>query len=239
MAQAGGANRRPDDDGGHYIAARFDGPTEAFNHFAQNTSFDRGGYRVLEDQWARAKRGGPAHHREDRAGIRRRITPTFDDQRLGSRSMVIPKARNFPTRVWRSGVENDESAQLLTEIGRLLMASNESPSAATLLYAKLDYNMVSPAIFEEHGNHLQYRDDLGRLADALLDLWETQETDDRWAEMEHVVRDGGFETSYTYPDAIDRDEDPFVRRDRIVERHFGAKPIVYPPCKDDDDSFDV
>jgi hypothetical protein len=34
QAQAGGVDRRSRDDGGHYIAARFNGPTEAFNHFA-------------------------------------------------------------------------------------------------------------------------------------------------------------------------------------------------------------
>ncbi|WP_339347777.1 DNA/RNA non-specific endonuclease [uncultured Sphingomonas sp.] len=58
--QAGGAERRASDDGGHYIAARFDGPTEAFNHFAQDANFNRGGYRLLEDEWARDKRAGRA-----------------------------------------------------------------------------------------------------------------------------------------------------------------------------------
>lgn len=57
---AGGAERRKSDDGGHYIAARFNGPTEAFNHFAQDANFNRGGYRLLEDEWARDKRAGRA-----------------------------------------------------------------------------------------------------------------------------------------------------------------------------------
>jgi hypothetical protein len=58
QARAGGSERRSSDDGGHYIAARFNGPTEAFNHFAQDANFNRGGYRALEDQWAKAKRAG-------------------------------------------------------------------------------------------------------------------------------------------------------------------------------------
>lgn len=58
--QAGGAERRTSDDGGHYIAARFNGPSEAFNHFAQDANFNRGGYRLLEDEWARDKRAGRA-----------------------------------------------------------------------------------------------------------------------------------------------------------------------------------
>ncbi|WP_294330411.1 DNA/RNA non-specific endonuclease [uncultured Sphingomonas sp.] len=57
---AGGADRLPTDDGGHYIASRFNGPTEAFNYFAQDASVNRGKYRALEDQWARAKRVGSA-----------------------------------------------------------------------------------------------------------------------------------------------------------------------------------
>ena len=56
--RAGGSDRRSDDDGGHYIAARFGGPKDAFNHFAQNASFNRGGYRAIEDGWAKALRGG-------------------------------------------------------------------------------------------------------------------------------------------------------------------------------------
>jgi hypothetical protein len=56
QARAGGVDRRPTDDGGHYIAARFKGPMEAFNHFAQDRNFNRGRYRVLEDEWAKEKR---------------------------------------------------------------------------------------------------------------------------------------------------------------------------------------
>lgn len=58
QARVGGPDRRPSDDGGHYIAHRFNGPSEAFNHFAQDANFNRGGYRLLEDQWARARRNG-------------------------------------------------------------------------------------------------------------------------------------------------------------------------------------
>ncbi|NJR79964.1 DNA/RNA non-specific endonuclease [Sphingomonas corticis] len=72
QVQAGGAERRASDDGGHYIAARFNGPTEAFNHFAQDANFNRGGYRVLEDEWAREKRGGKT--------VTVRIVPRFEDE---------------------------------------------------------------------------------------------------------------------------------------------------------------
>lgn len=70
--RAGGADRRASDDGGHYIAARFNGPTEAFNHFAQDANFNRGGYRSLEDEWARKKRGGKT--------VTVRIVPRFEGE---------------------------------------------------------------------------------------------------------------------------------------------------------------
>lgn len=58
QAQAGGPDRLPTDDGGHYIARRFNGPAEAFNHFAQDSEVNRRRYRALEEQWARGKRLG-------------------------------------------------------------------------------------------------------------------------------------------------------------------------------------
>lgn len=58
QANAGKPDRRSSDDGGHFIAARFNGPREWFNHFAQDAKFNRGAYRVLEDGWARDVRAG-------------------------------------------------------------------------------------------------------------------------------------------------------------------------------------
>jgi hypothetical protein len=55
QAQAGKPDRRPNDDGGHFIAARFNGPSGSFNHFAQGASFNRGAYRIMEDGWDKAR----------------------------------------------------------------------------------------------------------------------------------------------------------------------------------------
>jgi len=51
QARAGQPDRRPTDDGGHYIAIRFNAPRDAFNHFAQDANFNRGAYRRMEDSW--------------------------------------------------------------------------------------------------------------------------------------------------------------------------------------------
>ncbi|MBA4710870.1 DNA/RNA non-specific endonuclease, partial [Aquitalea magnusonii] len=49
--KAGGEYRLPDDQGGHYIGRRFNGPLDDFNHFAQNGNFNMGAYRTLENSW--------------------------------------------------------------------------------------------------------------------------------------------------------------------------------------------
>ena len=49
---------RSTDDGGQFIAARFYGPRDTFNHFAQDASFNRGAYRALEDRWAKELKAG-------------------------------------------------------------------------------------------------------------------------------------------------------------------------------------
>lgn len=50
--RAGGTDRRPSDHGGHYIAVRFNGPGESFNHFAQDADFNRRSYAAMEIGWA-------------------------------------------------------------------------------------------------------------------------------------------------------------------------------------------
>jgi hypothetical protein len=133
----------------------------------------------------------------------------------------------------------EDGERLLVEIGQLLAEDREYSLDGTLLHAELDRNMVEPSIFKDRGKDVLYRDpDLERLGEALLDLWDAQETDDRWAEMEYVIRGGKFEVTYTYPDEIDPNEDPMERRDRIVRRHFGNKPIVYPPWPPEDSSLE-
>lgn len=129
---------------------------------------------------------------------------------------------------------SDKVERLLNEIGQLLAEDTDYPLDGTLLYAELDKNYVAPSIFKDLGNHVLYRDpDLDRLGDALLDLWEAQDPKRRWAAIEYVVRGDKFTATFTYPDEIDFEERSFDRRDRIVEKHFGKKRIVYPPPPSD------
>jgi hypothetical protein len=92
-----------------------------------------------------------------------------------------------------------------------------------------------PRFFYNRGNSIVYRDpDLDRLGDALLNLWDAEDSGNRWAEIEYLVSGDAFEVACTYAEEIDPAEDTFERRDRIVRRHSGDRPIVYPPESPED-----
>lgn len=136
----------------------------------------------------------------------------------------------------RSAIASIETERLLNEIGQLLADATGHPLAGVLLYAQVEDNMVGPATFIERGNHVEYSRTGDSLTYPLLDLWEEEEPGKRWAEMEYLLRNGKFTVTFAYPDEINSDEDfdvHFARRDRIVKRHFGDKPIIYPPMPDD------
>lgn len=50
--EAGGLERRPDDDGGHLLAARYGGSPTAENLDAQTSNLNRGAYKREENAWA-------------------------------------------------------------------------------------------------------------------------------------------------------------------------------------------
>ena len=130
---------------------------------------------------------------------------------------------------------DDRTDSLLNEIGQLLAEDTDYPLDGTLLHAELDRNFVSPSIFKDLGDHVLYRPpDLDVIGEVLLELWEAQVSERRWAEIEYVVRGDKFTASFTYPEEIDPNERSFDRRDRIVAKHFGTKPIHYGPRLDDD-----
>ncbi len=63
---AGGEFRRDTDDGGHFIGNRFNGPGGEINMFAQNSNLNRGGYKSMENEWARElEKGNDVHVKID------------------------------------------------------------------------------------------------------------------------------------------------------------------------------
>ena len=88
---AGVPDRRGGDEGGHYIARRFNGPAEKFNHFAQDGNFNRSAYAKLENLWDREIGKGNkvfVDIRPEYIGESKRPYRLFIGYRIGSGRMV-------------------------------------------------------------------------------------------------------------------------------------------------------
>ena len=130
---------------------------------------------------------------------------------------------------------DSQSEIMLNKIGQILAEDTQYPLENTLLYAELDFNWVGSSIFKDLGDHLLYRSPGIGLSYPLLDLWELSDPGKRWSAIEYVIRNGRFDASFTYPEDFDPEEDHGDRRDRVVRKYFGDKPIQYPSFSDDDD----
>jgi hypothetical protein len=81
QARAGKPDRLQTDEGGHYIAREFNGPKEAFNHFAQDRNFNRSAYRKVELEWKRHASAGKK--------VLVRIVPFYRASSLRPSSIVV------------------------------------------------------------------------------------------------------------------------------------------------------
>ena len=133
----------------------------------------------------------------------------------------------------------DSIASMLDSIGRIIVKEADTKSDRILLYARVEDGVLAPSLFEEHANFIQYvRPSLSRDYDVFFDLWR-QQSGVHWGEIEYLLHSGSFDVRFVYPDEIDPNEDTFVRRDRVVQRYFGDKPIVYPPWDESLPRFDL
>ena len=87
---AGGPDRLPDDQGGHYVGRRFKGPIDDFNHFAQNGNFNNGAYKALENSWQRLLESGRS--------VRIEVTPHYIGSNLRPDRIIV--------RQWVDGIES-------------------------------------------------------------------------------------------------------------------------------------
>ncbi len=78
---AGGSDRLQTDEGGHFVGRRFNGPLDAFNHFAQDMNLNRGTYKALENTWQRALDRGQSVYID--------IKPTYVDKSLRPSTLDI------------------------------------------------------------------------------------------------------------------------------------------------------
>ena len=99
----------------------------------------------------------------------------------------------------------------------------------TFLYSEAGDGWCSYAIFKEEGGGVRYYAGTSELGDLIWKAWLTEDSDKRWAVVEYVVTGTKFDVQFQFPDQIDPEESEDERRPRALKKHFGDKPVIYPP----------
>lgn len=97
------------------------------------------------------------------------------------------------------------------------------------LYVEAGEGWIGSAIFREEGKIVRYFDSSLELDEFLLEMWNAEDPDKRWAVMEYEVKGTTFDAKFQFPEEIDPKETEVERRPRALQRRFGDKPVVYPP----------
>jgi hypothetical protein len=127
-------------------------------------------------------------------------------------------------------MSTEKTQTIFNSIGRYLSSDTEYNAYPILMYAEAGDRYAGASMFRDLGSHALYR----RYTDTpierlLMELWDLFPPAKQWVELEYVLRDGRFSVEFVYQADFPVDEDPFDRRDRAIFRHFGEKPVVYPP----------
>jgi hypothetical protein len=122
----------------------------------------------------------------------------------------------------------NEIGALLNEVGNVLARDTRYPLDGTFLYVEADWGWVGMSIFKDLEDRLLWRDPMEGLADVLLELWEAETPEKRWASMQYRIADGKFEASFTH-EPLDPEVTTIDRRASILQERYGNKQIVYPP----------
>jgi hypothetical protein len=118
---------------------------------------------------------------------------------------------------------------LLSEIGREAVEITGGDPNGIFLYVEAGDGWVGPSVFKDDGKAVRYFDPSPRLCDLLIEAWEAEEPDKRWAAMEYEIRDGKFDTRLKYPEDLKPDDDVDDRREAVLKARYGNRPVIYPP----------
>jgi hypothetical protein len=100
------------------------------------------------------------------------------------------------------------------------------------LYAEVGEGWVYASVFKDEGPSVRYFDPSSELSDLLLEAWEEEEPDKRWAVMEYEIKGTRFDARFLFPEEIDPKMHASDRRPIVLKRRYGDKPVIYPPIPD-------
>lgn len=100
------------------------------------------------------------------------------------------------------------------------------------MYVEVGDRWIGPSVFRDEGELVRYYDPTSELTDLIMEAWEAEDSDKRWAIMEYEVRGTTFDVQFKFPDEVDVESFEVDRREEALQRRYGDKPVVYPPIPD-------
>lgn len=116
---------------------------------------------------------------------------------------------------------------LYAEIAALAAEDIRADPDGTFLYGQAGPGWVEVALFKDLGDRVVYREGSEDIFMIVLEAWEAEDADKKWAVMQMVLADGKFQADFLFEDDLDPDETEHDRRERILVARYGDKPVDY------------
>jgi hypothetical protein len=125
----------------------------------------------------------------------------------------------------------DRLGPLLGAIGEEVAADLGGNADGAYLYVEVGDRWISVNLYRDEGDVVRYFRHGPELTEALWRAWEAENPDSmmRWSVMEYEINGIKFDAKFRYPDEVDVESYDSDRREAALKKHFGEKPVIYPP----------
>lgn len=128
----------------------------------------------------------------------------------------------------------DDEARLIGAIADAIAYSGVRRGGDALLYAEAGWNWVGGSLFVDHQTVIEWISSSDyHIDDLVLRLWMSAPDTKKWRALTMAVGEKLFRTGFDYGEGWSEDQGEGDRREAIIRRFFGDKPIVYPSLDGD------
>ncbi len=134
----------------------------------------------------------------------------------------------------------DDDARLIGSIADAVAYAGVRRGGDALLYAEAGPGWVGGSLFIDHPSEIEWvNPEHYHIGDLVLRLWTSPPDAKRWRALTMIVGEKVFRTEFDYGEGWSDEQDESDRREPIVRRFFGDKPIVYSALDGDGTTYEV
>lgn len=125
----------------------------------------------------------------------------------------------------------DKLGPLMSEIGGEIAADLGGKPDGAYLYVEVGDRWISVNLYRDDGDAVRWYEHGPELTASLWKAWRVENSNPkmRWSVMQYEIHGTKFDVQFSYPDEVDVEVYDSDRRDNALKKHFGDKPVIYPP----------